>query len=54
MQDVCAKCETPQSLVCNEHPFMLVECLMMNTYQQIHDIMGGNTLNECFLIDTDF
>ena len=44
----------PSTLLCNVHPLMMFQGKIKGLCQQIHDSLGNQKINECFLVDIEF
>ena len=46
--------EKPSILLCNIHPIMMFQNKIKELCQKIHDSLGKNKINDCFLVDVEF
>ena len=46
--------EVSSTMLCNVHPLMLFQRKIKDMCQQIHDQIGKQKLNDCFLVDVEF
>ena len=44
----------PSTLLCNAHPLTMFQGKIKGLCQQIHDSLGNQKINECFLVDIEF
>ena len=44
----------PSTLLCNVHPLIMFQGKTMELCQRIHESLGNQKINECFLVDIEF
>ena len=46
--------EVPKTLLCNVHPLMMFQNKIKAICQKMHDTLGKQKINDCFLVDVEF